>query len=200
VTSHVRRRRTLKITNLKICFILLVLGLIWSTSALAQTQTDQERAAEQALRALRSRDIPEASLSCTADEAKWWNELRAASKALRPARAAKKERGELIRLIKQGLEKSFQVPIPDRYATVLWRSPPDYTEEARNKQISGSVALAVELLPDGTVGEVKVVQGLDPGLDQMAVSAARKMVFLPAVKDRKFTSFWMPMTMGFNIY
>ena len=60
--------------------------------------------------------------------------------------------------------------------------------------------MAVELRPDGSVGEIKVVQGLDPGLDQMAVSAARKLVFLPMVKDRKFVSTWMPMTMSFDIY
>lgn len=190
----------MKIASLKTYCALLVLGLVCNTVALAQTQTDQERAAEQAIKALRSREVPEASLSCTTDEAEWWKEVRAASKAIRPARAAKKEREEFIRLIKKGLEKSFQVPVPDHYAIVLWQSPPDYTEEGRNKRISGSVALAVELLPDGTVGEVKVAQGLDPGLDQMAVSAARKLIFLPPIKDRKFVSIWLPMTMTFHIY
>lgn len=200
MTSHVQGGRTLKLERFKICFALIVLGLVWATAALAQTQTDQERASEQALRALHSRDLPEASLSSTTDEAKWWKDVRAASKAIRPARAANKERDEFIRLIKQGLEKSFQVPVPDRYATVLWRSPPDYTEKARNKRINGSVGLAVELLPDGSVGEVKIVQGLDPGLDEMAVVAARKLIFLPKVKDRKFVTSWMPMTMGFDIH
>ena len=199
MTSHVRGRRILKITNLKICFTLLVLGLVCNTSALAQTQTDQERAEQQALRGLRSRDIPEASLPCTPEEAKWWNEVRAASKAIGPARAAKKQKDELARLIKLGLEKSFQVPVPDRHATILWRSPPDYTEEARNKRINGSVAMAVELRPDGSVGEIKIVQGLDPGLDEMSVVAVRKLVFVPMVKDRKFVTSWMPMTMNFNI-
>ena len=61
-------------------------------------------------------------------------------------------------------------------------------------------AMAVELLPDGTVGEVKVAQGLDPGLDQMAIASARKLIFVPAIKNRKFVSVWSPMTMGFNIY
>lgn len=179
---------------------LLLAGLSLTVSASAQQQSDQERASEQALRALRSRDIPEASLSSTTDEAIWWKEVRAAGKAIRPARAAQKEKDEFIRLIKQGLEKSFQVPVPDRPAMVLWRSPPEYTEEARNKRINGAVGMAVELLPDGSVGEVKIVQGLDPGLDAMAVAAARKLIFLPMVKDRKFITAWMPMTMEFNIH
>jgi hypothetical protein len=49
---------------------------------------------------------------------------------------------------------------------------------------------------DGTVGEVKIVQGLGYGLDEKAAEAARQMIFLTAVKDRKFVSFRMPMTMS----
>lgn len=181
------------------CLVIAV-ALLAAAGVAGQTQTPQERAEEQARRAIRAREIPEASLSSTTEEAKWWNDVRAAAKAIEPARAATKQREELSRLIKEGTGKSFQIPVLDRNATVLWRSPPDYTEQARYKRISGDVALAVELRPDGTIGEVKIVQSLDPGLDQMAVEAARKMVFLPAVKDRKFVSFWMPMTMGFSIY
>lgn len=171
-----------------------------SGGSFAQSQTEADRAAQQAVKAVHSRDVPEASLPCTTDEAKWWNDLRIAAKAINPARAGKTETEKLMRLIKEGIEKSYQIPVPDHYAIVLWRAAPQYTDEARNKKINGSVALAVELLPDGTVGEVKVAQGLDPGLDKMAVATARKLVFLPAIKNRKFVSVWSPMTMSFNIY
>ena len=166
----------------------------------AQSQSDADRASQQAVRAVHSREIPEPSLPCTPDEAKWWSEMRAAAKAIGPARAAKTETEKLLHLIKQGIENAYQIPVPDRYATFLWRAAPEYTEEARHKMIKGSVALAVELLPDGTVGEVKVAQSLDPGLDKIAIASARKMVFLPAIKNRKFVSLWTPMTMSFNIY
>jgi TonB family protein len=166
----------------------------------AQSQTDADRAAQSAIKALHTRDVPEASLPCTTDEAKWWNDLRMAAKAINPARAGKTETEKLMHLIKDGIEKSYQIPVPDHYAIVLWRAVPQYTDEARHKKINGSVALAVELLPDGTVGEVKVAQGLDPGLDKMAVETARKLIFLPAIKNRKFVSLWLPMTMSFNIY
>jgi TonB family protein len=185
--------------SLKIGFVLLLLGLVWSTDALAQTKTDQERAAEQALKALRAREIPEATLPTTPDEANWWKEIRAAGNAIR-SKSAISRKDDFARLVKQGGEKSYRVPTLDRHATVLWKDPPNYTEEARRKRITGSVALTVELRPDGTVGEIKIVQSLEPGLDQMAVNSARKLVFLPAVKDRKFVSFWMPMTMSFNVY
>lgn len=186
--------------SLKICCALLAVGVLGIADASAQTQTDEDRAAQQAIRALRSRDIPEATLPCTSEEARWWNDLRAAGKAIKGFQETRTETNKFVRLVKDGVEKSYQVPVADRAASVLWKAPPDYTERARHKQINGSVALAVELRPDGSVGEVKVAQGLDPGLDQMAVSAARKLVFLPAIKDRKFVSSWMPMTMTFNIY
>jgi TonB family protein len=187
------------IRTFRLCLIVSLVSTC-SVVIFAQSQTDADRAARDAVKAVHSRDIPEASLPCTPDEAKWWNDLRAAAKAISPARAGKTETEKLLRLIKEGIEKSYQIPVPDRYATFLWRAAPEYTEEARHKMINGSVALAVELLPDGTIGEVKVAQGLDPGLDKMAVAAARKMIFVPGIKNRKFVSQWTPMTMGFNIY
>ena len=183
----------------QIC-LLLALFVTGSAAVFGQAQTDADRASQTAVKALHSRDVPQASLPCTPDEAKWWNDLRAAAKAISPARAGKTETEKLMRLIKEGSEKSYQIPVPDHYAIFLWRAAPEYTEEARRKQINGSVALAVELLPDGTVGEVKVAQGLDSGLDKMAIAAARKIIFLPSIKNRKFVSQWTPMTMSFNIY
>ena len=183
----------------QICLVVSVM-VAGTAAAFAQSQTDADRASQAAVKALHSRDVPPASLPCTADEAKWWEDLRTAAKAINPARAGKAETEKLVHLIKEGIDKSYQIPVPDHYAILLWRAVPQYTDEARNKKINGSVALAVELLPDGTVGEVKVAQSLDPGLDKMAIAAARKMIFVPAIKGRKFVSVWSPMTMGFNIY
>lgn len=187
-------------TSLKICCAVLVLILGSSTVALAQSQTARDQTAEQAIKALRGREIPEATLPCTSDEAAWWQDLRAGGRAITQSRAAKSERDKFIHLIKTGIEKSYQIPVPNRHPTLLWKAAPDYTEEARNKRINGSVAMAVELRADGTVGEVKIAQSLDPGLDQMAANTVRKFIFLPSVKDRKFVSSWMPMTMTFNIH
>ena len=82
----------------------------------------------------------------------------------------------------------------------MWKSEPLYTDEARNKLIKGSIAMVVELLPDGTVGEARIVQALDPGLDRNAQEAARRTVFLPKIKDRKFVVSFVPMTMSFDVY
>jgi len=180
---------------LKVYSLAALLMLMASEAAVAQSQTDADRAAQQAVKAIHSREVPEASLPCTPDEAKWWNELRAAARAFNPAQLDRPDPKKFLQLIKEGIEKSYQIPVPDHYANVLWRAHP---QSATKK--NGSIALAVELLPDGTVGEVKIAQGLDADVDQMAIKATRKLVFLPAIKNRKFVSLWMPMTMSFNSY
>ena len=180
--------------------LLLSLVVTCSAGVFAQSQTDAERAAQQAVKALHSRDIPEGSLPCTPEESKWWSDVRAAAKAINVAQPDQPDTKKLSRLIKEGIDNSYQIPVPDRYATVLWRTHPPPTPYPKFKKINGSVALAVELLPDGTVGEVKVGQNLEPSYDQLAIETARKLIFLPAIKNRKFVSLWMPMTMSFNTY
>lgn len=103
-------------------------------------------------------------------------------------------------MLREGQEQSYQPPIPDRAFIVLRQSEPRYTDEARKKRISGSVALVVEFLPDSSVGEVEIAKGLEASLDQAAAEAARRAVFLPAVKDRKFVPVRMPMVMTFHLY
>ncbi len=170
----------------------LLLLLIWTGSALAQTQNDSDRAAKQALEALRRREIPEATPPYTDEEAIWWNKLRAAGEAVRKTMGDETETKKFRKLLEQGRKESYQPPIANRGATILSQVPFRSTEESLKKNITGSLALVVELRPDGMVGEVKIVQGLGYGLDENAAEAAHRMMFLPAVKDRKFVTFYMP--------
>jgi TonB family protein len=163
-----------------------------------QTPQDPDREAKEALAALRRQEIPEATLPCSPDEAKWWEEIRAVGKKVK--RSMDKDGDKFLRLLKEGREKSYQVPIPNRGPTFLRKAPPEYSEDARRQQISGGIALVVEFLQDGTVGEVRIVQGLGFGMDEKAAEAARKSIFLPAVKDGRFVSARLPMTMSFNMY
>lgn len=57
---------------------------------------------------------------------------------------------------------------------------PDYTEEGRRRAIEGDVVLEIVVRADGSVGNVKLVQGLGAGLDQRAVDAVRQWKFSPA--------------------
>jgi protein TonB len=56
---------------------------------------------------------------------------------------------------------------------------PDYTEEARRRGISGDVVLEIVVRSDGSVGPVRLLQGLGAGLDQRAVEAVRQWRFSP---------------------
>jgi TonB family protein len=56
----------------------------------------------------------------------------------------------------------------------------DYTDEARRRSITGDVLLEIVVRRDGTVGDVRVVQGLGGGLEQRAIQAVRQWRFEPA--------------------
>ena len=56
----------------------------------------------------------------------------------------------------------------------------DYTEEARQRRIAGDVILEIVVRRDGSVGDVKVLQGLGSGLNERAVQAVRQWRFAAA--------------------
>jgi protein TonB len=61
---------------------------------------------------------------------------------------------------------------------------PNYTAEAMRAKVQGVVRLEGVVLPDGTVGDVKVMRSLDPvfGLDQEAIKAAKQFRFVPGTR------------------
>jgi len=59
----------------------------------------------------------------------------------------------------------------------------DYTEDARRRGLSGEVVLEIVVRSDGSVGDVKLLQGLGSGLDQRAIDAVRQWRFAPAQKQ-----------------
>jgi hypothetical protein len=60
--------------------------------------------------------------------------------------------------------------------------------------------LLVEFRSDGFIGEVTVTRSLDDVLDEKAIEAARRVVFLPAVRDGKFVNTSQPVEMSFRVY
>lgn len=63
--------------------------------------------------------------------------------------------------------------------SLLRRVDPDYTEDALRRKIQGEVILEVVILQDGRVGQLRVVESLDPGLDRNAIAAVRRWQFQP---------------------
>jgi TonB family protein len=57
---------------------------------------------------------------------------------------------------------------------------PAFTEEARRQGLEGDVVLEIVVLSDGSVGDVRVVQGLGGGLNRNAVEAVKQWRFSPA--------------------
>lgn len=61
---------------------------------------------------------------------------------------------------------------------------PAYTAEAMRAKVQGLVLVECIVMPDGSVGDAKIIRSLDPtfGLDQEALKAARQWKFLPGTR------------------
>jgi TonB family protein len=59
---------------------------------------------------------------------------------------------------------------------------PDYTEEARRRNLAGDVEMEIVVRADGSVGNVRLLRGLGFGLDQRAMDAVRQWKFAPATR------------------
>jgi TonB family protein len=77
---------------------------------------------------------------------------------------------------------------------------PDYTETARKNLVTGTVVLKAVFASDGTVKYILVVASLPDGLTAKAIEAARKIKFVPAMKDGHPVSMYMQLEYNFNLY
>ncbi len=57
-----------------------------------------------------------------------------------------------------------------------------YTEDARRANLEGEVVLEIVVRRDGSVGDVKLVDGLPSGLNERAIAAVRQWRFAPATR------------------
>ena len=76
---------------------------------------------------------------------------------------------------------------------------PQYTADAMNAKVQGSVKLEVVVLPDGTVGDVTVVRSLDTSLDLEAIKTVRQWRFEPGTKDGKPVPVQVEIEMTFTL-
>jgi TonB family protein len=67
--------------------------------------------------------------------------------------------------------------------SLLRQVEPKYTSDAMRAKIQGDVELEVVILPNGTVGDVRITKSLDDkfGLDQEAIKAAKQWLFKAGV-------------------
>jgi TonB family protein len=85
-------------------------------------------------------------------------------------------------------------------ARVLSKPEPQYTEEARKNQITGTVVLRAIFTSGGQVTNIRSVSGLPFGLTERAIAAARQIRFTPATKDGRPVSMYIQLEYNFNLY
>jgi TonB family protein len=85
-------------------------------------------------------------------------------------------------------------------ARVLAKPEPSYTEPARRAGTVGTVVLRAIFAADGSVQHIFVISALPNGLTERAVVAARKIKFVPALKDGKPVSTYIQLEYNFNLY
>jgi TonB family protein len=85
-------------------------------------------------------------------------------------------------------------------ARILSKPEPQYTEEARQNKITGSVVLRAILGMDGKVHAIHPIKSLPAGLTSQAVSVARQIKFIPAMKADHPVSVFVQLEYHFNLY
>ena len=73
-------------------------------------------------------------------------------------------------------------------------------DRARKKKLRGTVILAIIVTPEGNVGDVKVVRGFDPEMDQNALNTVRTWKFEPTTKDGKPVAVAINVEASFKLY
>jgi protein TonB len=82
---------------------------------------------------------------------------------------------------------------------ILSEVKPQYTAEAMRAGAQGIVRLECVILPDGTIGAIRVNEGIHPGLDREAVRALRKWRFIPGFKDEVAVPVQVEVEMTFTL-
>jgi TonB family protein len=85
-------------------------------------------------------------------------------------------------------------------ARVVSKPEPQYTEEGRRNQITGTVILSVIFSRTGQVTNIRPVQTLCCGLTEKAIVAARQIRFVPATRKGQTVSVYMQLEYNFNLY
>lgn len=175
-------RRPLLASGLVSCALLLMTALASAQDTKTRTTTSGS-----SVSVFTYKEIPAATGHCTPEECDWWNRLReAGNKLLR--KGDEKSKNVFASLFVEGIAKPYRVPSDDRPSQVLFSRPMQIADLPIKP--NGTVRLSVEYREDGSVGDVKVLNGLGSEVDKRCIRQARNVIFLPAVRDRKFVPEW----------
>lgn len=96
--------------------------------------------------------------------------------------------------------RTFNANEVTQKARILSKPEPQYTEAARQNQVSGTVVLGAVFSSSGQVTNVRAVRGLPYGLTEKAIAAAQQIRFSPAMKDGRAVSQYIQIEYNFNLY
>jgi TonB family protein len=97
-------------------------------------------------------------------------------------------------------DRTFRPSEVTSKARIISKPEPQYTEEARRNQISGTVVLKAVFSSSGQVTNIRAVSSLPYGLTEKAIAAARQIRFTPAQKDGRAVSQYIQIEYNFNLY
>jgi protein TonB len=82
---------------------------------------------------------------------------------------------------------------------LLWKTEPEYSEEARQARFQGSVLLALEIDAQGRPKNIRVVRSLGLGLDERAVAAVAQWKFKPGLVNGRPVSAPVSVEVSFRL-
>lgn len=85
---------------------------------------------------------------------------------------------------------------------VIKQVKPAYTPEAMRSKITGDVLLEAIVMPDGTVGKIRVIKSLDTkyGLDEEAIKATKQWLFQPGTRLGQKVAVIIKIEMSFRLH
>jgi TonB family protein len=87
-----------------------------------------------------------------------------------------------------------------RKAVIVFKPEPQYTEQAREGRVSGTVILKAVLSSSGKVTRIEVKKPLPRGLTEKSIEAIRRIRFIPAIKDGQFASQTIQVEYNFSVF
>ena len=77
---------------------------------------------------------------------------------------------------------------------------PEYSEEARDERIMGTLCFSLIVREDGSPSDIYIQRGIGYGLDEKAIETLKQWRFTPGVKDGKAVPVQIPVSMTFRLY
>jgi TonB family protein len=83
---------------------------------------------------------------------------------------------------------------------LVYKTEPEFSEEARKAKFQGTVVLNVVIGADGRPRDMRIARPLGMGLDEKALEAVKNWRFKPAEKDGHAVAAYASIEVEFNLF